>query len=300
MFSSAGFFLSQSVRDFKNHPYLHLSVVVIISLACFIFGIVLLFAFNLNRVVDSIYADIDVTVYLKPDIKPGDDVYKKIELRLKEDSVIESLKFVSSDEALAKFRKEMPDYNKLIDFAGSNPLPSSIEIKLKKNTRDVQSMERFVAGLSRIDGIEDVNITGDWINRFFGFLSFIKLVAGIIMLLIGVGVVFIIYNTVKITIHSRSTQIEIMKLIGATNWFIKGPFIFEGIWQGLGGSLLSVGILYAVYSFLKNNLEGAFSLIFSGMRFEFLDPLSIFFILGGGILLGICGGGISTAKFLRK
>ena len=95
-------------------------------------------------------------------------------------------------------------------------------------------------------------------------------------------------------------QIEIMRLIGATKLFIRGPFIFEGLWHGFSGALISIGGLYLVYSVLKSNLEEAFSFIFSGLKFEFLDSFLIFSIIAGGVLLGVVGSSLATARFLRK
>lgn len=302
MFNIIGFFLSQSFKDFKRHFYLQLSVILIIFFSSFIFGVMLLFVSNLDRVLEKISSDIDITLYLSNDVVPGSEKYVKLEKMLYNSPAVAKVTYISSEEALKKFNEEYSEYNELVDFIGENPLPASFQIRLKDNIDDIKMHEfqNFISSLGKIDGIENVNITGEWIKRFYSFIAFIKLVAAIIILLIGVGVVFIIYNAIKITIHSRMVQIEIMRLIGATKFFIKGPFIFEGLWQGFIGAVFSIFGLYFVYSILKSNLEEAFSFIFSGLKFEFLDPVLITFIIIGGLLLGTVGSSLSTARFLRN
>ncbi|RMF94962.1 MAG: ABC transporter permease [Candidatus Schekmanbacteria bacterium] len=302
MFNIIGFFLSQSFKDFKRHFYLQLSVILIIFFSSFIFGVMLLFVSNLDRVLEKISSDIDITLYLSNDVVPGSEKYVKLQKMLYNSPAVAKVTYISSEEALKKFNEEYSEYNELVDFIGENPLPASFQIRLKDNIDDIKMHEfqNFISSLGKIDGIENVNITGEWIKRFYSFIAFIKLVAAIIILLIGVGVVFIIYNAIKITIHSRMVQIEIMRLIGATKFFIKGPFIFEGLWQGFIGAVFSIFGLYFVYSILKSNLEEAFSFIFSGLKFEFLDPVLITFIIIGGLLLGTVGSSLSTARFLRN
>jgi len=302
MFSSINFFLSQSFKDFRRHFYLHISVILIIFFSCFIFGVMLLFVSNLDRVLETISSDIDITLYLSKDIVPDDEKYVRLEKRIYGSPAVSKVTYISSEDALDTFNENYSEYSKLIDFIEENPFPASFQIRLKQNIDEikVREFEKFISGLGNLDGVESINITGEWIKKFYSFIAFIKLVAAIIILLIGVGVVFIIYNTIKITIHSSMVQIEIMSLIGATKLFIIGPFIFEGMWHGFSGALISIGGLYLVYSVLKSNLEEAFSFIFSGLKFEFLDPFLIFSIIAGGVLLGVIGSSLSTARFLRK
>ncbi len=302
MFNSAGFFISQSFKDFRRHFYLHMSVVLIIFFSCFIFGVMLLFVSNLDRVLETISSDIDITIYLQGDIAPGSEQYEKLEKKIYSSPAVSKVTYISPVDALDSFNRNYSQYEKLIEFIGENPFPASLQIRLKQNidTIKLKEFESFISGLGVSDGVENINITGEWIKRFYSFIAFIKLVAAIIILLIGVGVVLIIYNAIKITIHSRMVQIEIMKLIGATNFFIKGPFILEGIWQGFIGALFSIGGLYLVFQVLRSNLESAFSFIFSGLKFGFLNPFLIIAIIAGGIFLGIIGSTLSTARFLRR
>ena len=302
MLSSMSFLLSQSFKDFRRHFYLHMSVILIIFFSCFIFGVMLLFVSNLDRVLETISSDIDITLYLNNDIVPGEDKYVRLEKLIYGSPAVSKVTYISQTEALETFSKNYSEYSKLIEFIGENPFPSSFQIRLKQNIDEIRmrDFEKFISGLGLQDGVENINITGEWIKRFYSFIAFIKLVAAIIILLIGVGVIFIIYNAIKITIHSRMTQIEIMRLIGATKFFIRGPFILEGLWHGFSGALISVCGLYLVYSVLKSNLEEAFSFIFSGLKFEFLDSFLIFSIIAGGVLLGVVGSSLSTARFLRK
>jgi cell division transport system permease protein len=206
---------------------------------------------------------------------------------------------VSKEEALARLREGLKDQAGLLEDLRDNPLPPSFEIELKEAHKNPEDLKAFIGEIKKITASADVDSGQEWLQRFSAFIGMLKLVGLCIGSLLLLATVCIISNTIKLTIYSRREEIEIMKLVGATNLSIRIPFFLEGITQGLLASLLAIGILYGGYKALVHKLLMDYSLFLGPMQLTFLPFSLMAALVLLGIALGIFGCAFSMGRFLK-
>lgn len=281
------YLFKESFRMLLRHRGIVALSVMIMSLTLLILAVFVLATDNIKVLFDKTQGDIKVYVYLRDDVgqQEIESEYKAL-LAMPE---VESLFFVSKEDAAKEFREEMGEDAFMLDVLGANPLPSSFQVTLKPDYRGKDSMEAFAAKTSAMGAVEEVNYGRDFIERFsfvMRMFTYIVIVLGIIVILSSI---FIISNTVRLTILSRRRSIEILKLVGATNRFITTPFIIEGAVQGAVAATVSLLLLLGIYTALSNMLPG--------LAFLAYDRVLLF--IGTCIVLGGLGSYASLLRFLR-
>jgi cell division transport system permease protein len=206
---------------------------------------------------------------------------------------VRDVSYVSEEEALRRARAELVEFRDAYRDLHVNPLPASIEVRLKEGFRDAARVGRVAERLKGFGFIDDVRFGREWVQK----LDQLRNLTGVVGLVIGLAfaavAVVIIGVTIRLTILQRAREISIMRLVGATNWFIRGPFLLEGALKGLLGGLLSLVLCYAGYLLFRDNSGGALSdLIFFG-------PQHMVLIIVFGVLLGLAGSMVSVGRHLR-
>lgn len=298
-FSTIGYFISDAFKSLKRNRTISIASIATVLTTLFIFGAFLLTALNVKNGVTDVQDKVEVKVFLKDDsTKEQKDA---IEAKLNEVKGIKDVEFESKDEAFAKMEGSS-DYNKEI-LAGyskeNNPLPASYIVRLE-NPEVASSVESAMKTDNKyIDGVEDVGNDQELIGTINSFVKVINTV-GLVLGVVFVGVsLFLIVNTIKITVYSRRREVGIMKFVGATDWFIRWPFVIEGIIIGLVGGVLSTLLLFAGYNSLYEKIVSSSSLYMP----QFIKPMYILttmswqFILAG-IVIGAIGSVIALRKFL--
>jgi cell division transport system permease protein len=200
---------------------------------------------------------------------------------------VDDIVYVTKEEALARLRSHLKGKEDILDGLETNPLPASMEVRLKPAFQDIGSIKGLARKLRSFKGIEEVQYGEAWIERFMMGFKLAKVVAWVIFGLLFIATVFIIAGTIKLTIYSRREELEIMRLVGATDLFLKGPFYIEGVLYGLVGAVLAVGILFGIYYiFISKAQVGPHSI-------GFLPDNVILEIIGIGMGLGLFGSFIS-------
>ena len=179
-----------------------------------------------------------------------------------------------------------------------NPLPASFELTLKPQFGRSGNIEDLAARLERLPGVAQVQYGRKWVAKLRVFVDVIKLVGVSVGGFLLMATIFVISNTIKLTFYSRQDELEIMRLVGATDFFIKAPFLIEGLLHGLGGALLAVGGLTALMFFLLTHLDVPLRIaMLPGSQ----TPVSLVAgFLGLGLLLGFLGSTVSVRRFLRQ
>jgi cell division transport system permease protein len=260
-----------------------------------LFGSFLLLYVNVNNWIVSWGESLSVSVYIEDGASP--DTIKNIESVLMDIEGAELKGFISKEEALESLRKGLGEQAGLLNGIKNNPLPSSFEIVF----RDIKDIRvepgNLKESLERLDGVEEVQYSEQWVERFEGVLNIFKVGGFIIGGLLCVAILFITSNTIKLTIYSRRHEIEIYKLVGATDWFIKIPFLIEGAIQGILSGIAAFVILLIVFSIFSIKNISLFGLPVFVMSF-LPKELAIFIILLS-FGLGFVGGLIAIARFFR-
>ncbi len=299
-FSTIGYFISDAFKSLKRNRTISIASIATVLTTLFIFGAFLLTALNVKNGVTDVQDKVEVKVFLKDDVTQ--EQKDEVEAKLKTIQGVKGVEFESKDEAFAKMEGSS-DYNKEI-LAGyskeNNPLPASYIVRLEgpEVASNVESAMK-TDNKKYMDGVEDVGNDEELIGTINSFVKVINTV-GLVLGIVFVGVsLFLIVNTIKITVYSRRREVGIMKFVGATDWFIRWPFVIEGVIIGLVGGILSTLLLFAGYNFLYGKIVSSSSLYMP----QFVQPMYVLttmswqFILAG-IVIGAIGSIIALRKFL--
>ena len=291
------FFIREAIQGIKNNAFIHAIATGTIAFALLTFGIFIITVINLDRIFDDWGKRMHVIVYL--DGKISEETTTAVREAIAALPQTRKVTYISKDEALSMLKENLQNQGGILDNLDENPLPPSLEIQLKEEHANPQSISAFVEEVKKVDSVSEVDYGQDWLKKFSAFISMIKLVGTGVGGFLLLATIFIISNTIKLTIYSRRDEIEIMKLVGATNLSIQIPFFLEGITQGLLASLLSLGILYAGFKLLIYKITIDYSLYLGYVDLIFLPQKLFAALILLGIALGIFGCLFSMGRFLK-
>jgi cell division transport system permease protein len=239
---------------------------------------------------------LDFSVYLKKGVSEMDarQLASIIDQRADVDQVI----FISADEALAGFR-EQSGFGAALDQLTSNPLPHTLVVR-PGASNTAESMMLLNEELSNLPETEFVQTDTDWVRRFHAILDILERATVIGAALLGVAILVIIGNTIRLDIQNRREEIEVTKLIGASNGFVRRPFLYTGFWYGLGGGLMALGLVgYGLYALEQPvaRLSGLYNSSFSVLSLDVRESL---LIVGAGVFLGLVGSWIAATRHMRR
>ena len=291
------FFVREAFQGIKNNGFTHLVATGTIAFSLLTFGIFILTVINLDRIFDDWGKRMQVIVYLE--VKSTDEAISAVKESISRLPQTERVTYISKEQSLITLKKSLQSQADILDSLDENPLPPSFEVQLKEEHTTQKSLQAFVDEVKKLETVIDADYGQEWLKKFSAFISMIKLVGMGIGGFLLLATIFIISNTIKLTIYSRREEIEIMKLVGATNFSIQIPFFLEGITQGFAASLLSLGILFVSYKLLLYKITIDYSLYLGYVEFVFLPQKLIGQLILLGIALGIFGCAFSMGRFLK-
>lgn len=293
-------FLSSIGRAINNlrQSWLISSITIgIISICLFLIGGYLLITHNLQGVFQTWKNQVTITIYLR-DGFPEPDVLA-FQDRLSSLPEVHSVTYTSKDEALAEFGTMLGDDKFLIEGLDRNPLPASLRITPGDRHRNLDGVNSILGAIGDDPLVLDIQYGQDWLDNLDRLLKLLDLGAMVLGLTLSLAAVFIISNTIKITVMARKDELEIMRLVGATESFIRLPFLVEGVIQGMAGAVLSLGLLGVVHAFLASRSDQPLLRILNIESIDFLPLSAIGAILLAGMLLGGLGSLASVGKHSR-
>lgn len=290
------YFFKQGINNISNNRLIHLISIGTITISMLLFGSFMLLSGNLNNWVQQWGESISMSVYLKDDINP--QTKQEIESVLIQLNGVEIKDFITKEQAMIQLKKGLGEQAGLLDNLKRNPLPSSYEILFKNAKENRINPKGIKASLERMRGVDEVQYSEQWAERFRGLLDILRIIGIIVGGLLGIAVLFITTNTIKLAIYSRRDEIEIAKLVGATDWFVKIPFLIEGVIQGIVGGVFALFVLFLVYSIFTLKAIHLFGL--PVLDFVFLSQQNSLFIVGLAITLGLMGGFIAVGRFFKE
>lgn len=289
---TVSYYLKESLKSIRRNRVMSFASVTTVAAALFIFGIFMIIITNVNSIVDTVESKVEIKAFLKDDVTTLKA--QKIEKEIKEISGVKSVTFESKEEALKKVSQELGQNKDLVEgLEEDNPFPASFVIKVNKPS-DVSYVSKE---LSKIEEFEKINDAQEVVNQIIKITNFIKVLSLVLMIILGIIAVSLISNTIKLTVYARKREIGIMKYIGATDWFVRWPFILEGIFLGLLGALIALGLLAAGYSYGLNKITSNL-LFFSFVPLNKIMDILFWKFSFVGMLIGGFGSLISIRKFL--
>ncbi len=292
------YFFKKAFQGIREALVLHLITIGTICISLIIFGAFLMIIYNLNLWMEAWGGSrIQVTAYLKKGVSMAK--VRLLQKSIQNFSEVLAVRFVSKEAALSRLKDELGHQAGILEGLRENPLPASLDVSLRKGYRNSEAMERIALRMKSLDGIKDVLYGQQWMQRLLSFINLLKVMGAGIGGLLMLAIIFIVSNTIKLSVFTRLEEIEIMRLVGATETFIKAPFIIEGMIQGLLGALFAIGGLFLLYWATTPVFEAYPQISVIGLRLNFLPWNRIFQICAGGMLVGIFGSFISLLRFMK-
>ncbi len=257
--------------------------VLTIAVGLLFTAITLLTVFNISLATKDLPEKFSIMLYLKEDL-PQQDIEDLMKTARKETSV-EKVKVITKEEAWKELKASLKNTDYVLEGVGENPLPDTVEIKLKSETISPETVKKLTASLKELKGVSEIEYGEKFLTSIYSLSMGIKTVGALLIIIMSAGTLFVCYSTVKILFYRKNREIETYKLLGASKGFIRAPFVIEGAIIGLsGGGLSLIGIFMLYYLvFLKVSL--AFPIFKS-----FIFPVNMSFALpAAGFLLGITG-----------
>lgn len=279
--------LTEAIQRFRRAPGISALSILVIAVLVYIFGVFLLVTINLNEIIDEVRNRIEMIAYFEPELDEA--AIDSLTITIRQIESVERVIFYSQEDNLLRFKAEFADHQAFLDAIEVNPLPASLHINILDEYKTSAALSELANRIRMLDGIETVQFGGEWVSRLDRMINAIEVIDLAIGVLIAFGGVFIISNTIKLTVIARKDAIEIMRLVGATNMFIRLPILIEGLVQGLTGGVLAAGFLAATHQLALRYFSQLLT----------LEMPVLFALVGLATLLGATGSYVSMRKFLR-
>ncbi|MDY6881792.1 MAG: permease-like cell division protein FtsX [Desulfatiglans sp.] len=289
------YLIKQAFANIKNNGLVHLIGLGTMVVSLLIFGTFLLLFVNLNAWIEGWGDSVSMSIYLEDGA--DDRAVEKIATYIESLPSARIKNRISKREALEELRKSLGSQAGLLEGLSRNPLPASLEVVFEDVEGRTIEFKSVKQELEKMEGVEEAQYSEEWLRRFEGLINIVKLVGYVVGGLLCVGVLFIVTNTIKLTIYSRKEEIKILKLVGATDLFVKIPFLLEGMFHGIVSGVSSVLALFLGY------------LLVSGKKIQILDLpfLDVIFIPGEyvfamiliSVALGLVGSFVAVGSFFE-
>ncbi|HAK41831.1 MAG TPA: ABC transporter permease [Clostridium sp.] len=294
-FDSLKYSIKEAFKSIKRNKTLSIASIATVTATLFILGVITLGVANVDKGVTQLGSMVEVKIYLKDNISDNDK--NAIESKIKAVEGINTLTFQSKDEALKDVQKQLNDESGQLSsgFEERNPFPASFTV----NVKEPPVVDEVVSSIKDMAGIEEVKDARDLITKISRLTDSVKIAAMVAFVVFIMISLFLIGNTIKITVFTRKREIGIMKYVGATDWFIRWPFIIEGVILGIIGAFISVLALGTIYAILIGKLSADSLFGFTLVDISYIWKIIIWEFLGCGVFIGAIGSILSMRKFLK-
>ncbi|MGI6108991.1 MAG: permease-like cell division protein FtsX [Eubacteriaceae bacterium] len=289
-----------TLKSIERNNLMSFASVASIVAALLILGIFIIITINVNSITNNVKNSLELKVFMKSSYTQED--LDKVQNALTNEQYVTGITYESSDEALAKYSASLGDYSGLLSgfTSSNNPLNASFIVQVD----DPSHLEQVKTAAEKLkaEGVDYVKYGEQYVDALVSFSNFMNWACAIILIILSIISIIIIYNTIKLTCYSRRKEIGIMKFIGATDWYIRLPFFFEGSLLGIIGAVFATLILRMGYIYMVGMTQNA---TYLPMQSQLIAPGSVMgsvlgFCLVYGILMGVCGSLFSIRKFLDK
>ncbi|MDR0852926.1 MAG: permease-like cell division protein FtsX [Clostridiales Family XIII bacterium] len=292
-----GLAIKQAFSQINRNKVMSLASLFSITAIMLILGVFFIVIVNITNMTENVKQDFDqIQVYLKDSVDPDD---KTVMIReIEAISHVEDANYLSKEDAMEQWKEKWGDNADLLDRLEANPLPNSIIFKVDKldyATGIVKQIEKF-------EGVEKVNYSQSTVDKLLDITNFIQVGALIVIIFLVIISIMVVSNTIKLTVLAREKEITIMRYVGATNWFIRGPFLLEGVIIGIISAAVSSGLVALLYHYIVSRFGLSLVLIMSSgfVSQQFMNINLLIIFLSLGISIGAAGSIVSMRRFLAK
>jgi cell division transport system permease protein len=259
-----------------------------IALALFVLGGFLVVTANLQQLGAEWSNSAELSVYLKDEVTPAER--RAIEAILTPSDVVASREYVSKNDALLRFKQTFGELAATMDGAGDNPLPASIEVRLRPGPAATAAVETLGGRLREMPGVADVRYDRQWLNRVLSAITIVRGVGLVLGIVLTIAAALTVANVVRLALYARRDELDIMQLVGAPQAFIRGPFVMEGVLQGGVGALLALVALGVAFLALRGRYLMPLASAMNMATVHFLPVELCILLVVGGMAVGCLGG----------
>jgi cell division transport system permease protein len=300
---NAGYFFKEAGTSFKRNWVMSLGAVVTIFLSLLLIGVSLLIGNVAGSLIVKQEQKVSIQVFIKDDANQTD--VEGLQRKLQTDSMVKKVDYVSKDQALARFKQQMKQSQDIVNNLEGNPLPASIEVEL----HDAHNVQKVVSTIKAApefksvasppnDPSQSIKYGQDIVQRLFNFTRVLRVVGIVFIVMLAVVALIFINNTIRMAIYARRNELSIMRLVGASNWFIRMPFVFEGMMQAIVGAVLARAVMLALQFLALPRIQNTIRFMPFGASNGFIWLVAAV-LLAGGILIGGFGSWIAMRRYLK-
>lgn len=290
--SVAVYYFKEAIDSLVRNNWLSLASVGVVTVSLFILGCFLLVAINTTAFINTLESMLEINVFLESNLNQSEINHLKEQLKFLPG--VSEVEFVSREQALQNMLTSLGNEKDITENLDENPLPDSFRVK----TKSVELVSQVAAKINKINGVRDVIYGQEVVERLLVVTHWIRTTSLTSIVVLGLAAVFLISTTIRVSVFSRRKEIGIMKFLGATNWFVRFPFLLEGVVLGLSGALLASIIVYLGYTIIINKIAVTMPFLPVVGQMDKLAPVYLG-LLVLGLVIGAAGSSISIHRFLK-
>jgi cell division transport system permease protein len=300
---NAGYFIRESVTNFRRNWVMSLGAVITIFMSLLLVGISLAAGYLVEEIVQDVEGKVTIQVFIKDGVATED--VDALQQYLLDDAAVASVDYTSKEEALEKFKEQMAESPEIVEQIEGNPLPASLDVTLNE-PRDVtvvvqkiKDSDLFIAIADRPDNPEESLKYGQQIvDQLFAVTRIVRYIGVVFIAMLAVVSLIFINNTIRLAIYARRKEIGIMRLVGASNWFIRAPFLLEGVIQALIGAGAAILVIVGAQALILPRVTEALPFMPVDLPTGALVQMSLI-LIAAGIFIGLLGSGLALRRYLK-
>ncbi|MEN9314332.1 MAG: hypothetical protein RIS35_725 [Pseudomonadota bacterium] len=289
--------LLASLGRLAREPLATLLTLGVIALALALPAGLWVFVSNARVATGDLADTVDVTVYLKPEVSL--EKARQLERNARQRRGVAAVTLVPAEKALAEFR-EYSGFGEALGALESNPLPHVLSVRPRPEAASAAEIDALKTHFSAWPEVELVQVDTEWVRRLGAILELLRRALAVVAALLGLGVLAVVGNTIRLEIGARRAEIEVIKLVGGSNAFVRRPFLYEGLWYGLFGGLLALGVVAGATAVLASPVAELATLYGGGFGLAGLGLREAGILLGTGAALGWAGAWVAASRHLSR
>ena len=292
-FSTKEYFVRETYKSIRRNGFMSVACISTVAVSLLILGIFLLLSLNTNNLAQYLESQVQISVYMQDDADAGE--LQATQAALAKLPGVVKVTGISKQEAMTRFEERLGEQKQLLNSLGSdNPFPNSFDVQVDSAER----IKELTPKISALPKVETAKFGQEVVEQLFQMARILRFGGFILVVFLAMGTLFIVSNTIRLTVFARRKEVNIMKYVGATDWFIRWPFLLEGMTLGFLGSVIAAFVIDSLYGAMLAKIHATLAFMPMLPASPLLFYVTVFLLLAG-IGIGALGSYISLRKFLR-
>ena len=298
-----GYFLSEATTSFRRNWVMSFGAIITIFLSLLLVGSSLLMNKIISNMAEDVESKVNIQIWIRDDASQQD--IDTLQRMLATNDMVKTVQHISKDQAWERFKKQTKESPEIVQQLKGNPLPASLDVELK-DARNVESVVAAIKASPEFPKIANpadrpdmaLKYGQDIVKTLFNFTKIVRYVGIVLVAMLALVSLIFINNTIRLAIYARRSELSIMRLVGASNGFIRAPFIFEGVLQALVGATFAIFVLVSLHAFVFPKVQNMITFMSFGVSNAFMGQISLI-LIASAIAIGAIGAILAMRKYLR-